>query len=125
MPWLDKDDGMTEEMELGSAADLPDGQMRQYDFHGESVLVCNSGGQYFAVEGTCPHRGAMLSQGQMADGVVVCPWHQWQFDLRTGRGITNPTACLKAYCVALRDGQLYLSASQSEGNRSKLLSETT
>lgn len=98
---------MAEELLIGPAAELPKGQMRQFDANGEPVLICNIGGEYFALEGTCPHRGAMLAQGKMADGVVVCPWHEWQFELRTGQGISNPMACLRRFSIELRDGMLY------------------
>ena len=39
---------------------------------------------FFALDDTCPHRGGSLSEGDLIDGEVVCPWHFWPFDLATG-----------------------------------------
>jgi nitrite reductase/ring-hydroxylating ferredoxin subunit len=88
--------------------DLAGGRMVQAMAGDERVLVCQIDGEVHAVEGVCPHRGALLSQGQMLQTAVVCPWHQWAFDLTTGKGITNPHSCLKKYQVTIQDGQVKL-----------------
>ncbi|MGI8907134.1 MAG: Rieske (2Fe-2S) protein [Candidatus Sumerlaeaceae bacterium] len=97
-----------DEVALGPVADVPEGEMRQYQVDGEAVLVCNIGGKYHAIEGTCPHRGAMLAQGQLHGTAVVCPWHEWAFDVTTGRGISNPVSCLKKYELIVRKDQIVI-----------------
>ena len=47
----------------------------------------------FALDGICPHQGGPLAQGDVCDGVVTCPWHGWQFDVRTGQHQANPNLC--------------------------------
>ena len=91
--------------------DIPENGMTQIDLDGKAILVCRAGGKVHAVEGTCPHRGAQLAQGTLEGTAVVCPWHDWAFDVETGCGITNPTAPLKKYAVTVREGVVYMESS--------------
>jgi nitrite reductase/ring-hydroxylating ferredoxin subunit len=51
---------------------------------GPAALVALVDGAPHAVSDTCPHRGTSLSGGLLRDGVVTCPAHLWQYDVRTG-----------------------------------------
>ena len=46
-------------------------------------------GAFFAIDDTCPHQGASLGEGTLHEGRIICPWHNFVFELRTGhcRGI--------------------------------------
>lgn len=99
---------MSTEVVLGRLEDIPDGGMTQVLDDGECILVCRKADEVYAVEGICPHRGAQLAMGSIQDSVVVCPWHDWAFDVRSGCGITNPIARLKQYKVGVRDGNVFL-----------------
>jgi ferredoxin len=44
----------------------------------------NVDGEYYAIDGTCTHRGGPLAEGELAGAVLTCPWHLGQFDVRTG-----------------------------------------
>ncbi|MGH7353851.1 MAG: Rieske (2Fe-2S) protein [Candidatus Rokuibacteriota bacterium] len=49
------------------------------------VALFNVGGEIFAINHVCPHRGGPLGDGRLDGTVVTCPWHRWTFDVRTGR----------------------------------------
>ena len=49
------------------------------------VALFNVGGDIFAINHVCPHRGGPLADGRLDGTVVTCPWHGWTFDVRTGR----------------------------------------
>ena len=51
---------------------------------GMSVLVCNSGGEHFAIENRCTHQDSPLADGRVRNGFISCPLHGVKFDLRTG-----------------------------------------
>lgn len=53
------------------------------------LLVANVGGSLYAIAATCPHRGGDLSKGTIEGGLVTCPRHGAQFDLRTGRNVAD------------------------------------
>jgi nitrite reductase/ring-hydroxylating ferredoxin subunit len=73
--------------------------------NGDEVAVFNVGGEYYAIENFCPHKGAPLSEGVLCGHVVECSLHGWQFDVRTGDCLTVPER-IKTYTVTNVDGVL-------------------
>lgn len=73
---------------------------------GRCILVCRVGDTLHAMNGICPHRGAQLAQGTLDGTSLVCPWHDWTFDVESGDGITNPVSCLDKYEVEVIDGKI-------------------
>ena len=67
----------------------------------------NVEGQYFAIGGTCTHRGAPLAEGQVDSMTVTCPWHGAKFDVRTG-AVTAPPALtgVPVYDVVVEDNDI-------------------
>lgn len=68
-----------------SAAEIPEGTGRAVSLEGVEVAVFNVGGAFYAIENTCPHRGASLGEGALKGEEVICPLHGWQFNVKTGR----------------------------------------
>jgi nitrite reductase/ring-hydroxylating ferredoxin subunit len=54
--------------------------------NGKAVLIVFHQNQYFLVKNRCPHQGKSLSDATCEDGHIVCQWHRYGFDLKTGRG---------------------------------------
>jgi nitrite reductase/ring-hydroxylating ferredoxin subunit len=79
------------------------------------LLLCRIGDEIHALDAVCPHRGALLSQGELVRNAVVCPWHQWAFDVTTGEGITNPHSKLRKHTVSVRDCQIVLEKESDSG----------
>jgi nitrite reductase (NADH) small subunit len=48
------------------------------------ICVANLEGEYYALDNECVHSGGPLGQGVVHDGKIVCPWHAWAYDLKTG-----------------------------------------
>lgn len=69
--------------------DVPAGTGRTVLAHGKRLALFHDGDGFYALDDLCPHRGASLGEGILLNGVVICPWHQWTFDVRTG---VNPRA---------------------------------
>ena len=59
------------------------------------------GGKPLAVDNVCPHRGGPLAEGTIEGDKVVCPWHQWEFDLATGIGVTESDSKVEAYALTV------------------------
>jgi nitrite reductase (NADH) small subunit len=72
---------------------------------------------FFAIDNVCPHHGAPLHDGMVADGKVTCPWHQWQFDLKSGACRNIPGPRVAAYPVEVREGMIWINLEQ-EGAKS-------
>lgn len=53
----------------------------------DSVLVIHNQDTFYALQGLCPHQHLPLIGGQVWEGVLDCPWHHVQYDLRTGENL--------------------------------------
>lgn len=86
---------------------IPLGEGRTFDFGGRHVAVFrNRQGEAFATQPRCPHRGGWLADGLLGDSTLICPLHEWTFELRTGQ-TSNGECGLKTYAVqAGEDGML-------------------
>jgi nitrite reductase/ring-hydroxylating ferredoxin subunit len=79
--------------------DIPQGEGIVADVQGIPIAIFNVGGDFFAVQNTCPHRGGPLGEGDLSGSMVTCPWHGWQFDVCKGINIQNPASRLKCFSV--------------------------
>jgi 3-phenylpropionate/trans-cinnamate dioxygenase ferredoxin subunit len=79
-------------IQIGSLADVPEGGARRFDVGGTPVAVFHVGGALYAIDDTCSHAEASLSEGEVdADELCVeCPLHGSLFDLRSGKPRTFP-----------------------------------
>jgi nitrite reductase (NADH) small subunit len=89
------------EMTLGLLSSVPPGEGRTFQVGTEPIAVFHTrGGQVFATQAHCPHRGGPLADGLLGGHVLICPLHGRKFDLRTGEGLATAgaDACgLKTY----------------------------
>jgi nitrite reductase (NADH) small subunit len=81
--------------------------------NGEEIALFNIGGTYFALNNTCPHLGGPLVEGEIENNCVTCPWHGWQFELKTGTCINCPGDDATVYSVVVRDGEIFLDTASS------------
>ncbi len=65
-------------------------------------------GNVRAFRNFCPHAGAPIFGGKINGGTVTCPWHGWQFDLRTGAHVANPRCTLDACPVEVAGGMVFV-----------------
>ena len=72
--------------------DVKDGEIKAFDVDGRRIAVANAGGEFFAFDDTCTHKGCPLSDGELDSGAVVCPCHGSMFDVRTGEVKSPPAA---------------------------------
>lgn len=93
---------MPEFVKIGIKSDLPaDGEAKEFDVNGTAVCIASVDGSYAALENMCCHQGGPLGQGVVMDGRVVCPWHGWAFDPKTGAADQSPRLSVKVYSIRL------------------------
>jgi nitrite reductase/ring-hydroxylating ferredoxin subunit len=68
-------------------AELSAGSVRGVDVAGRRIVLVHFEGQVYALDARCPHRGGPLDQGELYLGALVCPWHNFRYDPRTGENI--------------------------------------
>lgn len=111
-----------------SLDELPPGAMKLVDVGKFGVGVYNVAGSLYAIVNYCSHEGAPLCLGlvggtnesapggvdrlrRVRDGQIVrCPWHNWEFDITTGRNLADPSRRVRTYQVDVADGEVFLTA---------------
>jgi nitrite reductase (NADH) small subunit len=72
-------------VKLCTLSDAPKpGQAIETDAEGIAICLANVNGELAALDNWCPHRRGPLGQGWVEGNAVVCPWHSWTFNTRTG-----------------------------------------
>lgn len=86
--------------------DLQSAQHLRLELDGRTVLIAWDGTQVLAVNDTCPHRGASLSDGLLRDGCVTCPAHLWRFSLTDGAKQGDPRLRIATYPTRIVNDQV-------------------
>jgi nitrite reductase/ring-hydroxylating ferredoxin subunit len=94
------------EVRVASVDDLPKSGGLRVEANGKQIAVFRHQGQFWAIEDECPHKGGSLHEGAVQEGVVSCPWHQWQFDIRTGISPVNPLSKVRTYSTRVQGTDL-------------------
>ena len=82
---------MPDWIQIATTADCPPGASIEVVASERVIAVYNVDGEYFALDGVCPHQGGPLGKGALTENVVTCPWHGWQFDVRDGHCEHSPS----------------------------------
>lgn len=106
---------------LGRVEDIPPGRTKYYTVDGRPVLLAHCEGRIFALSGTCPHRSNPLDGAVLWGHLVDCPWHHFQYDVRTGENyfpknvypedlpsLQQQLEPLKTYRVELRGTEIWV-----------------
>ncbi|MDX2035305.1 MAG: non-heme iron oxygenase ferredoxin subunit [Isosphaeraceae bacterium] len=72
-------------VKMASVDEIPPGSAKEVEHEGRIYAIFNVGGEFSAIDGICPHQGGPLSEGPLEGTCVTCPWHGWQFDVRSGQ----------------------------------------
>ena len=107
---------------IAKAGDLTPGDPKVVELKGREIGLFNIGGEYFAISNKCPHEAGPLCSGRvtgivLSDGpgryrierkgeFIRCPWHGWEFDIRTGQSWCDPKSTrVRAFEVRVAPGE--------------------
>ena len=103
--------------------EMPVGKARRILVDDIPVAVWHLEDGFYAMEDACPHAGGSLAFGKYAAGIVACPRHGAQFDIRTGRVLSLPALRgVRCYEVRVEDGVVFVSAHPADSSTPSLLS---
>ncbi len=88
-------------VKLATIDELPNGAMKEVEIGDRIIGLFNVDGIISAIDGLCPHQGGPLVEGTLEGSIVTCPWHGWQFDVRTGRTLLGAKTTQTVYSVKL------------------------
>ncbi|TBL70106.1 Rieske (2Fe-2S) protein [Paenibacillus thalictri] len=102
--------------------DLADGQHIIVDVEGRSIGLYRLDGEFYALHNYCPHEGAPLCKGPVCgttlpssvyeyrfgrEGEIIrCPWHGWEFEIKTGKSLVNEKVRTRRYKVEVENGKV-------------------
>jgi NAD(P)H-dependent nitrite reductase small subunit len=99
---------MAKFVKVGRVDDLAAGQARVAQVNGHRVAIFRVGERYYALEAACPHEGGPLHDGVIEGLRIICPWHGYDFHLKTGACGIDPALCALTYPVKVQDGELLI-----------------
>ena len=75
---------------------------------GREVALFNVEGKIYGLDNACPHMGGPLGEGEIEDCSVICPWHGWQFDIKSGACLNMPGEDVAIIPIEVHDGEVFL-----------------
>lgn len=80
------------------------------EFQAGDTMVCvaNVAGEYHAINNVCQHRGGPLGQGPVMDGKVICPFHGWMYDPKTGVADDDPHRSVAVYRLRIEGDDVFV-----------------
>lgn len=107
---------------VAKVSELPPGSRKLVTVRGRPIAVFNLKGEFFGLLNRCPHQGGSLCDGILtgliesdepgqyrytrAGEIIRCPWHGWEFDIRTGQSWCDPSKIqVRNYKVEIANGR--------------------
>src|ERR1700749_2699531 len=98
---------MSEFVRICSQAEIPAaGKVKEFMVGERPICVGNLDGKVCVLDGTCPHEGGPLGEGTIEDGKLVCPWHAYAFDVKTGANDEDAAVRAEVLDARVEDGEL-------------------
>ena len=97
---------MADFVTVARADELPPGTVRAVRAGDEEIALAHVNGRFCAVQGRCLHLQGPLGDGRLEGSVLTCPWHGWQYDVRTGLNEFDHAIQLETYEVRVQDGDV-------------------
>jgi 3-phenylpropionate/trans-cinnamate dioxygenase ferredoxin subunit len=82
--------------------------VRGLEISGKRLCIVKDGEKFFATQFYCPHAGAVLADGWCKEQRLICPYHRYEYDLKTGRGAPGQGDYIDLYPTEVREDGLYV-----------------
>lgn len=89
----------TNRVKVAERDEIVDGKAKTVIVAGKPIAVFKIKNQYFAISNNCLHRGGPLSEGEVKNYEVTCPWHGWKYNILDGSFALIPTLKVHTYPV--------------------------
>jgi nitrite reductase/ring-hydroxylating ferredoxin subunit len=100
---------MTEFLKIATLSELAPGTCKAVEAAGKVIALFNIDGNVYALDNTCLHRGGPLGEGTLNGDVVTCPWHLWEYNVRTGEKVDSPAVKVATYPVQVEGNDIKVS----------------
>jgi len=94
---------------IAAESELPaEGEAKEISCGERVICVANVNGTISAMDNVCLHRGGPLGQGVIEGDKLVCPWHGWQWNPKTGEAAHNPKAKIAVHPLKIENGDVLI-----------------
>lgn len=109
---------------IAKTKEVPPGTRKIVTVENREIGIFNIHGELFAIRNICPHRTGPLCKGrtrplvvsqgdlniayEREDEIIKCPWHQWEFDIKTGHSITDDNLRVRTYKVEVENDTILI-----------------
>jgi len=101
-------------IKLANTNEIPNGTAKTVTTpDGTEIALFNIEGEIYALNNSCPHLGGPLGDGEISDCQITCPWHGWQFDIKTGACENIPGEKAAKIAIEVVNGEILLKAPDS------------
>ncbi len=98
-----------EYIEIARTSDVKNGELKVFEVNGESIILINLNGEFFAFKNQCSHMELELNDAEIDGEILTCPWHGAQFNIRTGDVVRLPASePLEKYDVKIEGDKIYI-----------------
>ena len=97
---------MPEFVTVARVDDVPPGSITTVRAGDEEIALAHVDGGFYATQAACIHLKGPLGAGRLEGPVLTCPWHGWQYDVRTGENEFDRAIQLRTYEVRVEDGHV-------------------
>ena len=77
-------------VKVANVDEIPLGTMKHVEVNEREIAIANVNGKFYAIDDRCGHASAHLSSGGLRGNIVTCPMHGAQFDVTTGKKLSEP-----------------------------------
>jgi nitrite reductase (NADH) small subunit len=84
----------------------PTNEAKEFPCRDKTICIANVNDSYSAMDNVCLHVGGPLGQGMIEGTKVVCPWHGWQYDTKSGATTHNPNLKVPVYPMKIENGDV-------------------
>jgi nitrite reductase/ring-hydroxylating ferredoxin subunit len=95
--------------------DLPAGQGKTVAVDGTAIAVFHVNELFYAIDDACTHEDAPLGEGAIRGTTVVCPYHDWVYEITTGECRTDPSRPVGCFATKTHDGFVWVGGRTSDG----------
>jgi len=95
---------------VAKTSEIPPGRLHKVSVEQKDIVIINIDDNFFAMDDTCTHAGASISDGKLDGSIVTCDWHGAQFDCKTGKLEKFPAKIndLKSYKVSIESDDIFV-----------------
>jgi 3-phenylpropionate/trans-cinnamate dioxygenase ferredoxin subunit len=88
--------------------ELQEGKMKLARVEGTPILFIKQNGRIYVIDDRCPHMGCGFSGGSLDGNIIICPCHDWRFNLETGEYEEMPSYVLVTYPFKVEAGKIWV-----------------